>query len=124
LDQLAAAGYALAVCTNKPHEAALRVLAKVGLEGAFDAVLGGDAAPAQKPDPRHAGALLDRLGAEPASALMVGDGPADIGCARAAGIPVIAVSWGYGRIPAAELGADHVIDAFGELPALARRLLG
>lgn len=122
LDQLAEAGFALGVCTNKPHDAALRVLERVGLGRAFDAVLGGDAAPARKPDPRHALALLERLGVPSRHGILIGDGRNDVACARAAGMASVAVTWGYG--PADELGADSVVEAFADLPAAVERLLG
>ena len=54
---------------------------------------------------------------------MVGDATNDTGAARAARVPVIAVSFGYSDVPAAELGADALIDDFAELPPAARRLL-
>ena len=54
---------------------------------------------------------------------MVGDGRNDVLAARAAGVPVVAVSYGYSRVPAAELGADLVINHFSQLPAALKRLL-
>lgn len=123
LDGLRAAGARLLVCTNKRSDLSSALLDAVGLLDRFDAVVGPDRVSARKPDPAHlieaiaiAGGRLDR-------ALMVGDSSADVGAARRAGVPVVAVSWGYTEIPPAELGADAVIDRFAELPAIARALL-
>ena len=84
----------------------------------FQAVIGGDLLPGlRKPDPRHLLAALERLGVAASGAVMVGDNANDVAVARGAGMPVILVTFGYSRIPAAELGADAVISCFDELPA-------
>jgi phosphoglycolate phosphatase len=123
LDGFRAAGARLLVCTNKRTDLSKALLDALGLLDRFDAVVGPDRVSARKPDPAHlieaiaiAGGRLDR-------ALMVGDSSADVGSARRAAVPVVAVSWGYTEIPPAELGADAVIDRFAELPAVARDLL-
>ncbi len=109
-------GYGLAVCTNKPQRPSEEILAELGLDGFFSAVVGGDAVEgARKPDPRHLTAALRALGAAPRDAVMVGDNENDVAVARAAGVPVIAVAFGYAKVPADRLGADLVIDAFEEL---------
>jgi phosphoglycolate phosphatase len=117
LDQMAASGWRLAVCTNKRQAQSERILADLGLAPCFRAVLGGDKAPAQKPDPRHALALLETLGVAPGRALLVGDSRNDVACAHAAGLPCVVVTWGYSAIPAADLGADRLVDRFDALPA-------
>ncbi|MBI3452562.1 MAG: phosphoglycolate phosphatase [Rhodospirillales bacterium] len=117
LDRFAAAGIALGVCTNKPTPASRALLDALDLTRFFAAILGGDG-PVRKPDPRHLTAVLDQLGAAPAAALMVGDSMNDVAVARAAKVPVVAVSFGYTKVPAAELGADALIDDFAELPGL------
>lgn len=123
LDGLRAAGARLLVCTNKRTDLSHALLSALGLLDRFDAVVGADRVSARKPDPAHlieaiaiAGGRLDR-------ALMVGDSSADVGAARRAGVPVVAVSWGYTEIPPSELGADALIDRFAELPVVARALL-
>ncbi len=116
-------GYALGICTNKPHGATCEILAALDLEGYFSAVLGGDSLDGvRKPDPRHLLAAIDRLGATPENAVMVGDNENDVAAARGAGVPVIAVAFGYAKVPVAELGADAVIGHFDELPEAIRRL--
>ena len=61
--------------------------------------------------------------ATPAASVLVGDSANDVGAARAAGVPSIVVSFGYTEIAAHDLGGDHLIEAFAELPPLAGRLL-
>ena len=89
-----------------------------------DQVIGADSAPAPKPDARHLLTAIAAAGGQPGRALMVGDSASDIGAARAAHVPSVAVSFGYTEIAPADLGAGHLIDHFRELPALAARLLG
>ena len=116
LHALKQAGWRLAVCTNKPERPSRAILAALGFEGLFEAVAGGDSFPVKKPDPGHLLGLLGEMGAAPASAVMLGDSENDVLAAQRAGLPAIAVAHGYGRVPARELGADLVIEAFSELP--------
>ncbi len=115
LDSLAAAGFILAVCTNKPEKLATRLLDSLGVLGRFVALTGGDTYPWRKPDPRHLTDTVKLAGFEPRNAIMVGDSRTDIDTAKAAGIPVIAVDFGYTDIPVHELGPDQVISHFNEL---------
>jgi len=121
LEALAAAGWRLAICTNKPEAASRKVLQGLGLAGLFQEVAGGDSFPVRKPDAGHLLGALGCLDVLPRHAVMLGDSHNDLQAARNAGLPVILVSFGYTRTPARELGADAVIDHFDELPdALAR----
>jgi phosphoglycolate phosphatase len=123
LDQFAAAGATLVVCTNKRTDLSLALLDELDLTHRFAAIMGPDKAGAAKPDPRHLLAAIAAGGGSADRALMVGDAATDVGAAKAAGLPVIAVSFGYSDVPPAELGADALIDHFAELPPVARRLL-
>lgn len=120
LAALAEAGVALGLCTNKPERVTRKLLAPLGLEATFAAVAGGDTLPFRKPDGRHLTWVIERTGG--GAAAMVGDGINDVKAARAAGVPVVAVSFGYPRMAVAELGADVVIDRFDELPDALRKL--
>jgi phosphoglycolate phosphatase len=122
LARLEADGLALGVCSNKPYGPSLAALRTVGLLDMFGAVIGGDSLPQRKPDPEPLLACLAKLGAEPDEAVMVGDNANDVGTARAARVPVIAVTYGYPRMPVSALGADLVIDRFDELPGALERL--
>ncbi len=114
LDRLSAAGFRFAVCTNKRAALAVPVLAAVGLAERFDAVIGGDSLPVRKPHPDHLLGTIAAAGGEPARTVMIGDSDADVAAARGAGVPVIAVSFGYTEDVAA-LQPDAVIDHFDEL---------
>lgn len=115
LAELAARGCRLAVCTNKPIRLSRQVLDAIGLSPLFGAITGGDSFPVRKPHPGHLLGTLDLLGASPDQAVMIGDSGNDVAVARAAGIPAVAVSWGYSRVPAGELGADLLIEDFTDL---------
>jgi len=122
LERLSAAGLKLGVCTNKPERLSCKLLAALGLARHFQAVVGGDSLAVRKPDGGHLAGTLARLGARPERAVMVGDAANDVKGARAAGLPVVLVSFGYTATPPAELGADVLIDRFAELPAALARL--
>jgi phosphoglycolate phosphatase len=121
--RLRAAGAKTVVCTNKITALSHALLDALDLSPLFDAIVGGDAVPAQKPDPRPLIQAITAVGGEPARAIMVGDAAPDAGAARAAGIPLILVSFGYGETPAADLGPDILIHHFDELEAACRALL-
>jgi phosphoglycolate phosphatase len=115
LRALGAAGVKLGICTNKPQAPADRLLAELDLARHFAAVIGGDSLPVRKPDPGHLRAVLDRLGADPARAVLVGDSANDVASAAALDMPCVLVSFGYTQTPARALGAARVIDHMGEL---------
>jgi phosphoglycolate phosphatase len=110
-------GYRLGICTNKPEHLSRKLLADIAFLTYFDALFGGDTLPVSKPDPAPLLSTLKAIGATPETGVMIGDSPTDVATAKAAGVPVIAVDFGYSHIPAAELGADAVISAYAELPA-------
>lgn len=124
LISLRAEGARLAICTNKPQAATDTLIGHFGLTSLFGAVLGGDSVAAKKPDAAHLHEALARIGRSVERAVMVGDSATDVAAARAAGVPVVVVSYGYSPVPAHELGGDAVIGHFAELPAALRRLFG
>lgn len=123
LARLEGEAVALGVCTNKPESAAHALLQALGLGGHFGAVVGGDTLPVSKPDPATALETLRRLDADPAAAVFVGDSETDILTARAAGLPVIGVSFGYTEAPVETFGPDAMIDRFDDLPAAIEAVL-
>jgi len=123
LTRLAGQGAAMGVCTNKPHDMSELLLAELDLARFFPAVHGAGRTPYNKPDPRHLADVIAALGGAKERAVMVGDSATDVKVARAAGVPVIVMSYGYTPMPARELGADAVSDDFAEVPDLVRRLL-
>lgn len=115
LDALADLGARIAICTNKPEEMAVQLMDDLGLGHRFPVILGGDSLPVRKPDPGHIIGTVERMGAALEDVVFVGDSHVDVAAARGAGVPVIAVSFGYSLVDAAELGADTVIHAFPDL---------
>ena len=117
LDELAEMGVALAVCTNKLEGLARELIVALGWEGRFASLVGGDTLPVRKPDPAPLFEAVARAGG--GRAAFVGDSITDTDTARAAGIPCVAVSFGFSDRPADQLGADRLIDHFDDLiPAL------
>lgn len=115
LDALSARGVRLAVVTNKFESFATRLLADLDLADRFACVIGGDTlGPGNaKPSPAPIRAMIDRLGG--GRAAFVGDSIYDIQAAQAAGIPAIAVSFGFLLGPVDAMGADAVIDGYDAL---------
>ncbi len=114
---LAGAGRALAVATNKPGPLARKILAGLGLLPRFSAVLGGDEMP-RKPDPTGVREIMARVGAAPDETVFVGDSRIDVATARAAGVELVAVTWGLGsRAELAAAGATAFADTAAELAA-------
>ena len=123
LDVLAADGHRLAVCTNKLERLSMRVLDALGLSRRFAAICGQDTFGVQKPNPDFLRKTLERAGGVIDRAIMVGDSPTDISTAQAAGIPVIAVDFGYTNIPVSQLAPDIIISHFNVLPDSITELL-
>jgi phosphoglycolate phosphatase len=119
---LAADGFRMAVCTNKPAAAARALLEATGLSPFMAAVGAGDSFPVRKPDPRHLLATVEAAGGEAGRALMVGDHANDVQAAKGAGMGCVFVAWGYGA-PAMAEGAAAVAHDRDEMAAICRRLL-
>jgi phosphoglycolate phosphatase len=113
LASLEAAGARLALCTNKPELLTLKLLDALGWADRFGGIVCGDTLPVRKPDPAPLHQAIARAGG--GSAVFVGDSIIDADTARAAGVPLVAVSFGFADRPVAQLGADAVIDRFDEL---------
>ncbi|MEX2167511.1 MAG: HAD family hydrolase [Methyloceanibacter sp.] len=123
LERLAASGARLAICTNKREQLSRKLLHALELEAFFHAIAGRDTFAVSKPDPGHLTGAIALAGGNPANAVMVGDSVTDMQTARAAAIPAIFVSFGYGPAPPANLVPDAVIDAFDALEANAEALV-
>jgi phosphoglycolate phosphatase len=117
LDGLAAAGYRLAVCTNKLEWLSVRLLDMLNLTRHFAAVCGQDTFGMQKPNPEVLRRTILKAGGEPERAIMVGDSGTDVRTARAASLPVIAVTFGYSEVPIESLQPDRLISSYAELRA-------
>ncbi len=109
------AGWRQAVCTNKTESLAKLLISKLGIAGRFAFICGQDTFGVSKPDAKPLLKTIAASGGASGYAIMVGDSGTDIKTARAAGVPVIAVDFGYADVPVAKLGPDRVISHFDEL---------
>jgi phosphoglycolate phosphatase len=123
LDALAGDGCRFAVCTNKLERLSISLLEKLNLAGRFAAICGQDTFAIQKPDPEVLRRTILAAGGSLAHAIMVGDSATDIRIARAAGVPVIAVDFGYTEQPVSELMPDSIISSYAQLPAAIAAIL-
>jgi phosphoglycolate phosphatase len=124
IETFRAAGYLAAVCTNKLEAYAAKLLEALRIDGLFAAICGQDTFPVRKPDPGHLFGTIDMAGGDVARALMVGDSETDIRTAQSAGIPVVAVDFGYTDRHVSEFAPDRVISHYDALDlALVRSLL-
>jgi phosphoglycolate phosphatase len=123
LDTLSQRGHRFAVCTNKFERQSQLLLNHLHLADRFDAICGRDTFGIPKPDPEILRRTIAAAGGTPQHAIMIGDSETDISTARAAGIPVVAVDFGYSERPVAEYGPDRLISHFDQLPGQIAALL-
>jgi phosphoglycolate phosphatase len=116
LEGLRADGMRLGVCTNKPAEITDAILDRLAIGALFHSVVGGGQGLPLKPAPHMLERALAELGVAAGAAVMIGDGAADVGAGRAAGVPVILLAHGYSATPVGELGADALASGFEDLP--------
>jgi phosphoglycolate phosphatase len=125
LTRLKDQGAAMAVLTNKPHVLAAPLLEQLDLARFFSIVYGAGIRDYVKPDPRIFHDLVDELSGgkgHGGHGVMIGDSVTDLQTARAANVPCVLMSYGYTPVPAADLGADAVLDDFAQLPDTIRQL--
>ena len=115
LDRMKSAGIKLGLCSNKPDDLCHMLVDSFDLGDKLDAILGSGTGLPKKPDPAPLLHVIEMLGATPASTLYVGDSETDVRTARAAGVPVALVTYGYTLRHASQLGADAVVDSIVEL---------
>lgn len=115
LEHLKSAGMLIGLCSNKPDELCRKLLSELGITSYFDVVQGSGTGLPGKPDPAPLLKTIERLGTVPDATLYIGDSETDVLTARAAGVAVVLVSYGYTARSAAELGADRVVDSLAEL---------
>lgn len=114
LDRLKSEGYGLGVCTNKLEGLSVLLLDALDLSKYFGSVVGPDTLGIAKPDPKPFYEAVNRLELDSPRAVMVGDSETDILTARNAGVPVIAVPFGYTPRPVVEFGPDRLIHHFDD----------
>jgi phosphoglycolate phosphatase len=109
------AGYIHAICTNKYEGMSKTLLKGLALADRFEVICGQDTFAWKKPDPRHLLETITAAGGNRDHAVMIGDSVTDIDTAKAAGIPVVAVDFGYSDRPVVEYEPSHIISHFDEL---------
>jgi phosphoglycolate phosphatase len=120
LKRFAEAGWKLAVCTNKIESASVKLLEALGVAHMFAAICGQDThrdggKPVAKPDARALTMTIAMAGGEKTNCIMVGDSKTDIQTAKNAGVPVVAVDFGYTDVHVGQLDPDVVISHFDAL---------
>ena len=124
LDRFTEAGFLLAICTNKTEAFSRKLILSLGMNHYFSAICGQDTFAFRKPDPRHLTETILKAGGDPRGAVMVGDSQTDIDTAKSAGIPVVAVDFGYTDMHVREYEPSKVISHYDELTVeLAEQLI-
>lgn len=113
--------YKKAVISNKREHLSRGILHSLALLDFFDLIIGSDTAPEKKPSPVPIIYALEKFGARPEAAVIVGDSNIDIAAGRNAGVTTIAVTYGYGEKRYVG-GADFVIDHFSQIPGVLDRI--
>lgn len=122
LEELAALGVRMAVCTNKPTFFSKKILDFLDLSRFFHGIVGPDAAGARKPEPRHLLFTLESVRCAPRESLFVGDMPVDVRAARNSGLDAAVVPTGSStREQLVAAAPDHFLDRFSDLIGIVRR---
>ena len=116
------AGFALAICTNKPEALAETLTRRLGIRSLFGALIGADTLPVRKPDPAPLYEAIARVGGDPSRALLIGDTRTDRDTGRAAGVPVALVTFGPEGAGVARMQPDALLDHYDDLVALVQRI--
>lgn len=117
------AGYATAICTNKPEALAETLLVRLGVRALFDALVGADSLAHRKPHPAPYVAAVERAGGQVARSFLLGDTETDRQTGLAAGVAVALVTFGPEGQAVARLAPEALLDHFDQLADLAARLL-
>jgi phosphoglycolate phosphatase len=122
LDALQAAGFPLAVITNKAGRFTFPLLERLRLDAYFGVTLAGDSLERKKPDPLQLLHTASAFGAAPSALLMVGDSLNDVLAAQAAGSPVLCVDYGYTEgLDITTFGSDAIVSSLADVPAMVTR---
>ncbi len=122
LIKLKAREFRLACVTNKPQAFTDPLLEELELDGFFEAVISGDSLAKKKPDPLPLRHICDLFGIAPRDAILVGDSVNDVKAAKAAGMPVICVSYGYNQgVDLTKYDPDAIITSFKELAGILQK---
>ncbi|NND42210.1 MAG: HAD-IA family hydrolase, partial [Silicimonas sp.] len=117
-------GVKIGICTNKPENLAETLMSRLGVRDLFGSLIGADTLPVRKPDPEPYRESVRRAGGDPARSVLIGDTETDVLTARAAGVPIVLVTFGPEGPDIARLKPDALLDGYADLPDLAGRLGG
>ncbi len=123
VEALRLAGFATAICTNKPEGLAVELVRRLGIRDLFGALVGADTLAVRKPDPEPLFESIRRVQGDPRRALLIGDTMTDRETGRAAGVPVVLVTFGPEGAGVARLHPEALLDRFDALPELAARMV-
>ncbi len=123
VEALRVAGFRTAICTNKPEGLAEELLRRLGVRGLFGALVGADTLAVRKPDPAPYHLAVERAGGASARSMLVGDTATDRLTGRAAGVPVVLVTFGPEGAGVARLEPEAMLERFEDLPEMAARLV-
>lgn len=124
VEALCRAGFATGICTNKPYGLAQELVCRLGIRDLFGSLIGADTLPVRKPDPAPYVAAVTGAGGSVARSLLIGDTVTDRDTGRAAGVPVVLVTFGPEGRGIGRLAPEALLDHYDALPALVARLLG
>lgn len=120
---LRTAGYATAICTNKPEGLAVELVRRLGITDLFGALIGADTLPTRKPDPAPYLAAVTRAGGAVARSMLIGDTETDRLTGLAVGVPVALVTFGPEGAGVARLQPEALLHHFDDLSGVVHRLL-
>jgi phosphoglycolate phosphatase len=123
VEALRRAGFATAICTNKPEGLAVELVRRLGISDLFGALVGADTLATRKPDPAPYHEALRRVGGTLSRSMLIGDTETDRKTGLAAGVPVALVTFGPEGRAIERLAPEALLEHFDDLPALAARLL-
>lgn len=123
VEELRLGGFKVSICTNKPEGLAEELLRQLGVREAFGALVGADTFPVRKPDPVPYRAAVERAGGNVWQSMLVGDTETDAKTGKAAGVPVVLVTFGPEGRGVERFAPAALLDRYEDLPALAARLL-
>ena len=123
VEALRAAGFKTAICTNKPQALAEELVRRLGVRGLFGSLVGADTFRVRKPDPAPYLLAVELAGGVVARSLLVGDTETDRLTGRAAGVPVVLVTFGPEGAGVARLAPEALLERFEDLPEMAERLV-
>ena len=124
VERMNRAGYATGICTNKPERLAEELLTRLGVRDLFGSLVGAETLGAPKPDPKPYRASVERAGGRVETSLIVGDTETDVKTARAAGVPVVLVTFGPEGEAISRLDPEALLAHFDGLDAVVADLIG